>query len=185
MGRYLIIGIATKISADKERIEREARFKSWEDFKLKFEKDFNSSGLYQMEETDNQVVLRLKPEIAEKEWVDFIRSFYKIRYVIDYSPEQDEVLQAISQAYKLEDWLALAEENRYESYHFNRLYFYPMVSREEKYMTYVSMDMVVLSCDGKIIMECFYELFTFFTRLVREKMADYRMANSLFVYITD
>ena len=60
-----------------------------------------------------------------------------------------------------------------------------MVSREEKYMTYVSMDMVVLSCDGKIIMECFYELFTFFTRLVREKMADYRMANSLFVYITD
>lgn len=66
MGQHIAIGIATCISADKARAATE--FKSIDDFKAMFEKDFSRNGLYQIEETEERIRLRLKTEIAEKEW---------------------------------------------------------------------------------------------------------------------
>ena len=50
---------------------------------------------------------------------------------------------------------------------------------------YLHLDLVLLSIDGKIFMEGYNDLFAFFTRIIREKLADYRLSDSLFVYITD
>ena len=44
--------------------------------------------------------------------------------------------------------------------------------------------MVVLSLDGKIWMECYAKLFDFFARLIREKLSQYRLSNSLYIDIT-
>ena len=181
MGQYLVIGIATHISADKAKAAKE--FKSIDNFKIEFEKNFNSNGLYQIEETDNYIHLCLKPEIAEKEWLNFIETFFRLRYPKD--DRQSETLEKLSQADKLQAWLDLAERNKAEWYQSDHLYFYPMENPYYYQRFYVGMDLVVLSLDGKIIMECYNELFAFFTRLIREKLADYRLADSLFMYITE
>lgn len=47
------------------------------------------------------------------------------------------------------------------------------------------MDLIILSLDGKIAMECYNDLFTFFTRLIRERFASYRLADSMFVFLTE
>jgi hypothetical protein len=181
MGRFLVIGIATRMVADKEECEK--AFKGVDGLKAAMEQQFNSKGIYQMNETESKVILELKPEVAEKEWIDFIRAFYDIRY-IDYE-EQDDVFEELSQKNNLKDWLEIAERKEFEGYQATRFYYFPMDSPSAFYDAYVRMDMVILSLDGKIMMECYDGLFSFFTRLIREKLSSYRLADSLFVDITE
>lgn len=182
MGQYLFIGIATRISANVMKAKEQ--FKSIENFKKQFEQTFNRSGIYQMEEADGRIDLCLNPEVAEKEWLRFLDSFYQLRYSSDY--RQDEVIKELSKTSNLQEWLDLADEKRYECYQSDFLQYFPLENPDNPYSNlYVNMDLVLLSIDGKIIMEGYNELFAFFTRIIREKLADYRLADSLFVYITE
>lgn len=181
MGQYLVIGIATRMVADKERCA--SAFKGVEGLKAAMEQQFNSSGIYQMSETESKVILELKPEVAEKEWIDFIRAFYDIRYT-DYE-ERDMVLEELSQKNNLKDWFEIAECRKYEGYQAIEFYFYPLDGPSSFYHPYVYMDMVILSLDGKIVMECYGSLFEFFTRIIREKLSNYRLADSLVIDITE
>ena len=47
-----------------------------------------------------------------------------------------------------------------------------------------SAEQVILSLDGKIIMECYGELFEFFTTLIKDKLAKYKLADSIVVAIS-
>ena len=181
MGRFLVIGIATRMVADKERYEK--AFKGVEGLKAAMEKQFNSKGIYQMSETESKVILELKPEVAEKEWIDFIRAFYDIRYT-DYV-ERELVFEKLSQKNSLKDWLEIAKRKEFEGYQAIDFYFYPLDSPDSFCYPHVRMDMVILSLDGKIMMECYDDLFGFFTRLIREKLSNYRLADSLIVDITE
>ena len=186
MGQYLAIGIASAIGVDKQKAEKE--FKGLENFKNTFEKEFNQRGIYQLDETETFIQFDLKPEIAQKEWEEFIRSFYELRYKGDeaYIDEYNEALEEIGEVHDLQGWLKLAKEKRFECYQMTELYFYPMDNpfSFDGY-TYMGMDMVVLSLDGKIFMECYGSLFDFFTRIIREKLSRFSLSDSLFLYITD
>lgn len=181
MGRFLVIGIATRMVADKERCEK--AFKDLDGLKVAMEQQFNSSGIYQMSETESKVILELKPEIAEKEWIDFIRAFYDIRYIDN--EVQDKVFEELSQKNNLKDWLEIAERNEFEGYHAINFFYYPLFGSSFFYHPYIRMNMVVLSLDGKIMMECYDDLFDFFTRLIREKLSNYRLADCLYIDITE
>ena len=182
MGQYLFIGIATRISANVTKAKEQ--FKSIENFKKQFEQTFNRSGIYQMEEADGRIDLCLNPEVAENEWLRFLDSFYQLRYSCDY--RQDEVIKELSKTNNLQEWLDIADEKRYECYQSDFLQYFPLENPDNPYNNlYVNMDLVLLSVDGKIIMEGYNELFAFFTRIIREKFSDYRLADSLFVYITE
>ena len=179
MGQYLVIGIATRISANKERVMNE--FQNVDKFKTQFEKTFNESGNYQLEETDNYYYLNLKSEVADKEWVDFLRSFYKLRYTRDCG--QDDVIEALSQSNDLKSKLDIAKAGGHFCY---RADYYPYYLMENPYSyrdMLVGVDMVILSTDGKIVMECYHDLFDFFARLIRQELKDFRLAGSLMVEI--
>ena len=47
-----------------------------------------------------------------------------------------------------------------------------------------SAEQIILSLDGKIIMECYSGLFEFFTKLIKEKLSKYKLAESLMVAIS-
>lgn len=181
MGQYLFIGIATRISASIKRAKEE--FKSIGNFKKQFEQTFNRNGIYQMKESDGRIDLCLNPEVVEKEWHQFLDSFYKLRHTRDCG--QDEVLKKLSKTNSLQEWLDLADEKQYECYQSDFLQYFPMKNPYWYRSFSVSMDLVLLSLDGKIFMEGYNDLFAFFTRIIREKLADYRLSDSLFVYITD
>lgn len=182
MGCYLVIGIATEIVADK--VEAERQFKGIENFKAAFEKKFNPNGIYQMKETESRIVLELKPEIIEKEWVEFIQAFYDIRYTAGESDHQC-TMEAISKENSIEAWYKLAAQKCFESYQDLPLYFFPMESPGFWDDFYVGMDLIIFSLDGKIMMECYHSLCEFLTRMIREKLANYLLSESLFVYISE
>ena len=186
MGQYLAIGIASAIGVDKQKAEKE--FKGLDYFKNAFEKEFNQRGIYQLNETETFIQFDLKPEIAQKEWEEFIQSFYELRYNSDdlYPEHSNEALEEIGNEHDLQGWLNLAKERRFECYQMTELYYYPMDNplSFDGY-SYVGMDMVVLSLDGKIFMECYGSLFDFLTRIIREKLSRFSLSDSLFLYITD
>jgi hypothetical protein len=51
-------------------------------------------------------------------------------------------------------------------------------------VTKLNVEQIILSLDGKIIMECYDEIFHFFARLIKERLSKYRLANALLVYIS-
>lgn len=175
MGQYLVIGIATQITADKRECN------DIENFKTLFEKKLNSAGIYQLSETETTIELRLKPEIAEPEWTDFIQAFYGLRY---QPHEYDEIIKDLNQRKTLEEYIVYAEEKLNQKYHLTHLHYYLQDGHFNRHIPIV-MKMMILSLDGKIIMECYDELFTFINRLIRERLSNYRLANSLYVDITN
>ena len=180
MGQYLVIGIATRIAADKK--EAAWKFKSIEEFKIHFERRFNAKGIYQLKENESYSWYELRPEIAEKEWVDFIKDFYEIRY--PEPVEEDYILEILSQEKGFEEWIHLAKRREYQSYQMTCLSDHVEDQKNDRYLT-VYMDFVTLSMDGKAWMECYNELFDFFTHLIRKKLSKYQLSESLFVEITD
>ena len=180
MGQYLTIGIATHIVADKERAER--LFGNVDDFKSAFEKEFNDSNIYQMKETDTTIVFDLKPDVAEPELLDFVRAFYELRYA--KKRDYNDVLEALSKENTLQGWLNIADEKRFECFQTDEYVRYPIESPSPFSNLYINVEQIILSIDGKIVMECYNDLFAFFTRLLRTQFEKYRLTNSLLVYIS-
>ena len=180
MGQYLTIGIATHIVTDKERAER--LFGNIDDFKSAFEKEFNESNIYQMRETDTAIVFDLKSAVAEPELMDFVRAFYELRY--ENKRDYEDVLEALSKENTLQGWLNIADEKRFECFQTDEYVRYPIESPNPFCDLYLSIKQIILSIDGKIIMECYHDLFAFFTRLLQEKLKFYNLSNSLLVYIS-
>lgn len=183
MGQYLTIGVATKISVSKERAKRQASA-SPEKIKEALELNYNKSGIYTVEETEDCVLLTLRPEIAEAELVDLLQDFYALRYS-DKDEYIKEMMETLKNHTKWEEWKEIADEKRF--YYFQQDE-YVITSTPcpggwtNSLTTYV--EQILLSADGKIIMECWGDLFRFFTRLIKERLSKYQLADSLLVAIS-
>ena len=64
-------------------------------------------------------------------------------------------------------------------------WWYPIDGEKEWNATTVSVSFVGFSLDGKIGMEFYYGVFAFFTRLIRDRLSQFRLADSLLVHITE
>ena len=180
MGQYLVIGIATRIIASTRRQD----FKiSVEDLRKSMEKKFNKIGVYDVTEGDDYVELELKPEVAEPDWEMMIKDFYEICYQGNkyYGLDFDKVKDVST----LEGWLDLAENDGCPGYRMADQYFFGYSDEINGWDRYIStrQKLVALSIDGKIIMECYNEVLGFFTRLIREKLGKYRLAEAVSVQI--
>ena len=83
MGRYLVIGMATRIVAVKKEVIGCFYSGGFSNREILFDtlnKRFNEHGIYDFEEDEEEIRLVLKPDIAQKEWISFLKSFYKLRF---------------------------------------------------------------------------------------------------------
>ena len=182
MGCYMFIGIATSIVAEKERVCR--RFGDWDRFRLALTKRFNANGLYDVVEDDDRLCLTLNKDVAQEEWLAFLQAFYKLRYA-DEVRDWQSVVSELSRYGDLGSWLEVAEGRSYECYQEGYTIYYPIYGEKANEYAEVYVNHILLSLAGKILMECYDDMFAFFTRLIRERMAPYKLADSLLVYITE
>ena len=183
MGQYLTIGIATKISVRKDEAKWQASA-TIEKIKETLELNYNKSGIYTVEETEDSVLLKLRSEVAEAELTDLLQDFYALRYS-DKDKYVMEMMDTLKNYTKWEEWKEIADEKR--DYYFQQDP-YVITSTPcpggwtNSLTTYV--EQILLSSDGKIIMECWGNLFRFFTRLIKERLSKYELADSLLVAIS-
>lgn len=183
MGQYLTIGIATKISISKDRAMRQASATP-ESIKEALELNYNKSGIYTLEETERSVFLALRPEVAEAELVDMLQDFYALRYS-DKDEYIKEMMDTLKKHTKWEELKEIANEKRF--YYFQRdEYVIASTPYPGGWTNSLDTDLeqILLSADGKIIMECWGNLFRFFTRLIKERLSKYKLADGLLVAIS-
>lgn len=181
---YLTIGILTKIAINKERARRQASAEP-EGVKNALMEHYNQSGIYDMEEDDDYVTLVLKPEIAEPELVDFLQDFYEMRYPEESVRNIYTKMEELKALNTWDEWMEYAREKQCQAFQMDE-YIHLSTPYPGGWTRSLdtSAEQVILSLDGKIIMECYGELFEFFTTLIKDKLAKYKLADSIVVAIS-
>lgn len=94
-------------------------------------------------------------------------------------------LEDIKSRKTLDEWMKLAEEKPYQAFQLDDyMIYYTDFPRGWTNSLDTNVEQIILSLDGKIIMECYDEIFHFFARLIKERLSKYRLANALLVYIS-
>ena len=184
MGQYLTIGLVTKFIIDKERAKQQASA-STEDVKEALQKHHNQSGIYSLKENENYVYLALRPEVAEAEMTDFLRDFYALRYPDEEERRHMVKMEAIESKQTFAEWFELAREKPCQAFQLDDFVFYytPYPGGWTQSLD-TKVEQIILSLDGKIIMECYNGVFEFFGSIIKERLSKYRLADSLLVYIS-
>lgn len=183
MGQYLTIGLMASIAIGK----RESDYYSVtpEDVRNVLQSTYNQSGIYDLKESDRSIRLQLKPEVAEAEMIALLDDFYKLRYNEEERNRMVD-MEKIKERSTLAEWVELADGNCSSTFQLDHyvLTYTPFVRGSAKHYLTTNITQIMLSIDGKIVMEEYYGLFGFFTRLIRERLSNYKLANGLLVAIT-
>ena len=184
MGQYLTIGIVTKFMIGKARAKQQASATT-EEVREALQMHHNQSGIYNLEEDEGGVWLSLKPEIAEAELIEFLKDFYALRYPDEKLRNTMVRMSEIESRRTLDEWMELASNKRCQAFQLDDfVFYYTPFPRGWTDSLDTRVEQIILSLDGKIIMECYGDLFEFFTNLIKERLSKYRLANSLLVNIS-
>ena len=162
MGRYLCIGINKQFSLTRQELEE--RNLREQDVKSVLERDHMILDVYDVVSDNEGISFSLKQEIIEKEWIPFLSDFYRARY--DGTVRQafyKEVLEQLGKCRTAEEYLELPLKHSTYVYHYDRQPFF-LYDKSFKSPCLVSSERLILSVDGKIIMECYDDILRFLLR---------------------
>lgn len=154
MGRYLSCGIATCVSIIKNGYSTE---RILEDLKLKMNLD-----IFNVVDDDLVMCLEIKKDVFEKNILDFIRE--QIKPVHGHFLERELKYLDEFEGKSFEEMISYSKERNERVFFYSEGYL--RVNNDVSYIfTNVNcdatIDMVSYISDGKIIMECWYELFCY------------------------
>lgn len=183
MGQYLAIGIVTRSSASKkemlkaqvstERLVGEmSRLNGFE------------PGLYDFSETDAGIFFQLKKEVLEPGLVPFLEALYPLLYPGE--PEMYEPVLKRLRETAPEQWLDFADRKSEEAFQFDEYGHGDYLRLERSFGQSIRVEHqgVMLSMEGKIMMETYGRQFSFFQRCAVSALAAHPLAKALRVYIT-
>ena len=94
-------------------------------------------------------------------------------------------MKTIGSMKTLDEWLDLADEKPYQAFQLDGYVLdYTPFPRGWTNSLETSVNQIILSLDGKIWMECYNELFVFFTNLIKERLSKYQLSEGLMVNIS-
>lgn len=181
MGRFLCIGICTRISVRRDELKYKFENTGQAVTAIRNYFQIEDEELFKVEEYESVVILNISPEILSKELRSVLERFYQTRYGTHVS-EAPCVFEAMKECVTAEDLLSLAEKKQFEIFQTGSSYdFVPTECTPGDMM--VSVDSVILSLSGKIMMECHGSLFRYLTSLIRKELQGFRLANAIRLYI--
>ncbi len=176
MGQYLSVGICTELSIDKEVLKKS----TIEKIENKLSKKFDMS-LFVINETefDDVIVWHLKRDLIKEEMYNFTSKIHA-----DYGIKNEEILEKIKAAKTGEEIYSIAgnddDENfrtdRYSESEYIDLGGYRPTDIQTKYISFLM--------EGKIIMECYNTIFSFFCKALKKVYSEFKLSGALNVYIT-
>lgn len=181
MGQFLCIGIYTQIRASRK--DAECQYHGIEECRENIVKSKGlDESLYDFHEDDESIYYTLKSEVLEHDIDALTKRFFEMRYGMGDKYDSKAALEALEQCHSSQDVMTLVQRKRFQCFQEGFTYDYVTATRTIGGML-VSIKSIILCMDGKIIMECYGELFGFFTRLIQEKLSDIPLSKALHVYI--
>lgn len=184
MGQFLMIALKLELGVKKDYIRKHVKEDRSEEYILnQMEKKLNLEN-YNRKEYDEYYGYELSKEILDSELMTFLKRFYDFRYAGGYNYKSDVVISKL-EPLSTDERLELLEERSYQCYQEDRKYdvFY-LDNDSWSEIPYISKEMI-LSMDGKIIMECYGEILDFFKRCIISNFKDLKISSAIDVYISD
>lgn len=157
MGTFLCCGIAKTIIVKKERYTREEILE-----KIKKTIDLN---IYNNPlENEKYLLLEMKREFMEKYAIKFIEE--QLEIALENTSEEDKSLIKELKDKKYDELMEFAEEKQYQNFQLIEGNIY---SNDISYIAnklIIFADIIVYMIDGKILMECYADMFRYLRNLI-------------------
>ena len=186
MGTYLATGIVVEMVVSKK--SRDGKAVALEDVFEKLARDvgFNQA-YYEVIDSEEETLLRLKSDLIEQQMPDFLRAYYAMMYASkeDSNDNGLDVIEAI-EGKTADEMLTLAKNKDYtmfqlDGYH-DYLYFHDKPFRPSLMVRYKT---IILSLEGKAIMECYGTHFKFFKKCMLATFSAYPLISTVQVFLTE
>lgn len=183
MGRYLCIGLNSKLEISRTPYRKPEV--SQEEMEMAVKQFWVNEDIYDFSFTEENWIYTLRKEAVEKEWLSFLKDFYEIRYKGSGDKKYvDEVLEMLSKHTDFEGWMDMANQRMHPFYQMDKRLAWVSAGKWDSIYR-MEVESILLSMDGKIIMECYEDILRFFTRCVRERLKHYQLMQALEVYLSD
>jgi len=184
MGQMLSIGIMIEITFSKSEMIK-GKLTTAEILEKMGKTLFINPNIYVLEEKEDNIYLRLKDEILEKELVPFLEKIYPQLYLNITDSDYTEVLDTLRKE-PLSEWENLAKRKRYCSYQFDNYSESQILYFDKPFLPKIHLNSkeIMLSAEGKIVMEEYGRQFNFLKYCMVCTFKEYLLASALRVYIT-
>ena len=184
MSQYLAIGLNISMRISKAKMEKAQLDADGLCRELTNQRHL-ASDIYVRRETEGEFILELEEEILQRELVPFLEAFYPQVYPRMENYGYDRVLEKLKSTPPA-DWLRLGEDKEFYAFQADdcgrRIRF--ELDKPFRPSIEVVCDTILLSLEGKIMMEEFGRQFSFFQYCIRRAFSQFALAGAVCVYIT-
>jgi len=179
MGQFLAIGLVTKIGVKKVEIEKANlnidQVQEHMRHDLHYVRD-----IYTASEEDGWYYFRLNEDIFHTKLLPFLKTLYPVLY--SKPVYYENVLKTLA-TLSPSEWLQWAQRKSEEAFQFDEYGMWDYLSINHVTIR-VYYDCILLSMEGKIVMETFGRQFTFVKYAMMQTFQQFRLAGALRMYIT-
>jgi hypothetical protein len=179
MGQFLAIGLVTKIEVEKAKVQQAQMSVGQLQEKIQQKYGFNAD-LYELIENEEVYEFELKKEILFEQLLPFLKTIYPLLY--DESTYYDSILEKLG-SIPSSQWMEFVQNESEEAFQFDK-YGKCDYLRENFVDLKIYYESLILSMEGKIVMETYGRQFRFFKQLMTQTFKEFSLANALRVYIT-
>lgn len=183
MGQYLAIGLSTHISVSRQEVEKaqwtqeELIAQMQNDLKLPLDN-------YQLEAGETKWVWTLRPDLLASELIPFLQGLYPALYPQEGGENDSEaVLRGLTER-PPDQWMRWAEGKPHYSFQADRYGTSDYLSANFGRRVGVHYLDILLSMEGKIMMEEYGRQFRFWQQCMVNRFAEFALARSLRIYLT-
>ena len=183
MGQFLSIGLVTtcgtsKTDSDKQHITKDKLLTAM------ISNNYFEPSIYDFSETEDSYKFNLNSKIIENQLIPFLEKFYPLLYpnqLYDY----EEVINVLKKS-DPSTWLKIADKKSYAYFQLDKYGNYDYVYFKEPLNSFSSIfsTSIILSLEGKIIMESYGRHFNFFRYCIQNAFPQFPIAKAIRVYIT-
>ena len=179
MGQFLAIGLATRIGIKKSEADKADL--NLDQLQERMQHDLHYvPDIYTVSEEDDRYHFLLNEEIFHAELLPFLKTFYPLLY--SNPAYYEDALKKLAGMHPSE-WLQWAQGKPEEAFQFDEYGTQDYLSVNYTRIP-VFYDAVLLSMEGKIVMETFGRQFTFVKYAMMQTFQQFRLAGALRMYIT-
>jgi hypothetical protein len=184
MGQYLAIGLITKASVNKQEMTKGKVSEAELTDELKKSLHFNPN-IFERSENNDYLVFTLRKDVLETQLIPLLEKLYPLIYASSQDRDYCEIIEKLKETEPAER-LDLAESKYYIEFQkdkygeSDRLHFMKDFRPKIK----VSYDCIMLSTEGKIMMEEYGRQFNFFKYCIAQTFKEFSLAGAIRVYIT-
>lgn len=184
MGTYLAVGLTMSARMPKAVLEK-ANVGLDELFENIKTGQYFGPDIYTVHETAWEMELRLKEDVLHEQLIPFLNKLYPALYYGGYETRYPDIMATLD-ATPPTDWLRVAQEQHFPEFQFSDegRYIRHRLKRPFEPVLAITCDMIILSLEGKIIMEEYGRQFGFFRDCIRLAFNEFTLADAVGVYIT-